>query len=115
MTKSSTEAELVALSDSTNVALHTLWFLRSQGYTIPHAILYQDNKSCMALIDKGRSTSDLTKHIQIRYFWVTQTVREGAAVIEYCPTEEMFSNLLTKPLQGKQFYGERLAMTGWVS
>ena len=49
-TKSSSESELVGLSDS---AGHVIWvrnFLIAQGYTIPAAKIYQDNKSTIALI-----------------------------------------------------------------
>jgi replicative superfamily II helicase len=114
VTKSSTEAELVALSDSANVPIHIARFLRAQGYAVPSVILYQDNKSAMALIAKGYSTSDLTKHISLRYFWVTEKVQDGTVVLVYCPTLEMHSNSLTKPVQGKQFIKERAGMTGWM-
>ena len=114
VTKSSTEAELVALSDSANVPIHIARFLRAQGYVVPPVILYQDNKSAMALISRGYSTSDLTKHISLRYFWVTEKVKDRTAVIVYCPTGDMHSNSLTKPVQGKQFIKERAGMTGWM-
>ena len=43
VTKSSTEAELVALSDSCNQGLHVRKFLQSQGHAVGAIILYQDN------------------------------------------------------------------------
>jgi hypothetical protein len=114
VTKSSTEAELVALFDSANVPIHIARFLRAQGYAVPPVILYQDNKSAMALIAKGYSTSDLTKHISLRYFWVKEKVQDGTVDLVYCPTPEMHSNSLTKPVQGKHFIKERAGMTGWM-
>jgi hypothetical protein len=68
VTKSGTEAELVAASDSANVPIHIARFLRAQGYTIPSVILYQDNKSVITQFQRGYSTSDLTKHISLLYF-----------------------------------------------
>jgi exosome complex RNA-binding protein Rrp4 len=111
--KSSTEGELIAGSDSCNVPLHLAEFLRYQGYTVPPVILYQDNKSAIALFARGYSTSDLTKHISIRYFWIKERTDAGEVVIVYCPTAMMFANVLTKPLGGRQFLLERDAVTGW--
>ena len=57
VTKSSTEAELVCASDSGNQVLHLRQFLINQGYPSTPAIMYQDNMSTIALIEKGMSTS----------------------------------------------------------
>jgi hypothetical protein len=113
VSKSSAEAELIAASDSTNVPLHIANFLRDQGYIIPPVILYQDNKSTISLLGRGYSTSDLTKHISIRYFWIKERTVENELVIEFCPSARMFANVLTKPLGGRQFLAERNSITGW--
>lgn len=52
--KSSTEAELVALSASANQGLHMRNFLIDQGYTDCGPVtMYQVNMSCMALVTEG--------------------------------------------------------------
>jgi hypothetical protein len=114
VSKSSTEAELIAASDSANVPLHIACFLRDQGYTIPAVVLYQDNKSAISLLARGYSSSDLTKHISLRYFWIKERTDGGEMIIEYCPTEIMYANVLTKPIGGKQFIAERDAISGWT-
>jgi hypothetical protein len=48
VTKSSTEAELVGLSDSANQGFHIRNFIIAQGHDIGPLVLYQDNLSCMA-------------------------------------------------------------------
>jgi len=53
VTKYSTEAELVALSDSVSQSIHMRNFLIAQGYVMGPVIVYQDNMSCMALVKKG--------------------------------------------------------------
>ena len=113
VTKSSTEAELVALSDSANQAFHIRNFIIAQGHSIGPVVLYQDNLSCMALVEKGRSSSERTRHISIRYYWVKERVESGEAVVEHLRTEKMFANILTKPLQGSQFQEERRGLTNW--
>jgi hypothetical protein len=114
VTKSSTEAELVAASDSAGVSLHIANFLRNQRYSVQPVVLFQDNKSAIALLSRGYSTSDLTKHISLRYFWIKERTADGELVIEFCPTAKMFANVLTKLLGGRQFLAERNAITGWI-
>ena len=113
VTKSSTEAELVGLSDSANQGIFIRTFLIAQGYKMGPVIIYQDNQSCMALVGRGRSRAERTRHIQIRYFWVKERVDTGEVRVEYLRSEDMYTNVLTKPLQGSQFQRERGGLTGW--
>ncbi len=48
VTKSSTEAELVGLSDSAAQAIHLRNFIMGQGYIIGLVVIFQDNLICMA-------------------------------------------------------------------
>ena len=114
VTKSSTEAELIAPSDSANQGLYLRNFLLAQGYAMKPVVLYQDNTSCMALVERGRSGAERTRHISIRYFWVRERVENGEAVIRHKGTKDMYANVLTKPLQGAQFLYERMCLTGWA-
>ena len=113
VTKSSTEAELVGLSDSANQGIFVRTFLIAQGYKMEPVTIYQDNQSCMALVERGRSGAERTRHIQIRYFWVKERVVTGEVRVEYLRSEDMYANVLTKPLQGSQFQRERDGLTGW--
>jgi len=101
--KSSTEAELVTLSDTMSLAAFQLNFLESLGYDVKPGILYQDNISTMRLAENGRSNSDRTKHIKIRYFFVKQYLDSGEFEMVHCPTDLMVADILTKPLQGDSF------------
>jgi hypothetical protein len=74
--------------------------------------VYQDNMSTMALIERGRSAAERTRHIDILYFWLKERLNTGESIIKHLGTEEMYANLLTKPVQGSQFATEREALTG---
>ena len=115
VSKSSMEAELVGLSDSANQGLHARNFLVRQGYRMAPVTVYQDNMSCMAIIARGRSGAERTRHIAIRYFWANERVDNGEMKIEDKGTKEMYANVLTKPLQGSQFVYERSCLTGWAT
>jgi len=112
VTKSSTEAELVTASDASSLIAYQLNFLQSLGLEFQPAILYQDNMSTMRLIDNGRSNSDRTKHIKLRYFFIKQYVDSGEFSVTYCPTEAMVADILTKPLHGEQFLKLRALLLG---
>ena len=103
VSKSSTEAELIGLSDSASQVIWTRDFLIGQGYQLDAATIYQDNMSTMALVKKGQSNSERSRHINIRYFFVKDRVEQGDVKIEYKPTGEMIADVLTKPLQGSLF------------
>ena len=57
----------------------------------------------IALAEKGRSTSDRTRHINIRYFFIKDKINSNELRIEYLPTEDMKADVWTKPLQGELF------------
>ena len=103
VTKSSTEAELVAISDALSQILWTREFLLSQSLPVGPAIIFQDNKSTIALATKGRSTSERSRHIKIRYFFVQHYIASNEIRLEYLPTGEMVADILTKSLHGSLF------------
>ncbi len=102
--KSSTEAEIIAVDDVLPQLLWTRLFLQEQGYDFGESILYQDNKSAMLLEENGKaSSSKRTRHLNIRFFYITDQIQQGIVKVEYCPTDLMTANYFTKPLQGAKF------------
>ena len=103
-TRSSTEAELVGVNDAMALVLWCRLFIMGQGFDVHDNIVFQDNQSTMLLSTNGRhSSGKKTRHIEIRYYFITDHVRRKNIKIAYCPTEEMVSDFFTKPLQGTQF------------
>ena len=103
-TRSSTEAELVGVDQPLPLILWSRLFSQSQGITIDDNILYQDNESAIRMEKNGKaSCTKRTKHIEIRYFYITDKVKSGEINIEHCPTKEMIGDYFTKPLAGSLF------------
>eukprot|EP00980_Cylindrotheca_fusiformis_P025651 scaffold14334_cov100-Cylindrotheca_fusiformis.AAC.1 len=103
-TRSSTEAELVGVNDAMSLILWTRNFLEAQGYTVTDNVVWQDNQSAMLLENNGtRSSSKRTRHLEIRYFFVTDNIKRGRMTVQYCPTDDMIADFFTKPLQGAKF------------
>ena len=115
-TRSSTESELVAVDDCMPAICWTRYFLEAQGYSVTENIVYQDNKSAILLEKNGKaSSSKRTKHINIRFFFVTDRVAQKELNVEWCPTEEMIGDFFTKPLQGALFKKFRDLIMGVTS
>ena len=104
-TKSSTEAELVALSDYIPYHIWMIIFLRHQEYKIKNKILYQDNQSAIKMEVNGRnSCTGNSRHIDIRYFLIHDRIKKVNLDVVY--------RFFTKPLQGKTFKKFRSAIMG---
>eukprot|EP00957_Ditylum_brightwellii_P026115 1974560-Ditylum_brightwellii.AAC.1 len=41
-----------------------------------------------------------TKHIKNRYFMIKDKIGQGEVIIQYCPTDDMWTDINTKALQG---------------
>ena len=102
--KSSTEAEVIGVSDILPYNLWTIYFLEAQGYELSENILYQNNQSAIRLEKNGlKSAGSKSRHINIRFFWIKDCAMREEITIIYCPTYRMLADFLTKPLQGKLF------------
>jgi hypothetical protein len=103
-TRSSTEAELVAVNDVLPQVIWTRKFLMAQGIKIHNNTLFQDNRSAILLENNGKASSGKrTRHIDIRYFFIKDRIEKGEVSIEHCGTDKMFADFFTKPLQGGLF------------
>ena len=69
-TKSSTEEEVVGISDYLTYNIWICLFMGAKGYDIKQNILFQDNQSEMKMEKNGRkSCTGNSRHIYIRYFF----------------------------------------------
>jgi hypothetical protein len=103
-TKSSTEAELVSIDDVISKVLWTKLFLEAQGFTPKLNVIYRDNRSSMKLELNGKASSGKrTRHFHIKYFYITDLIKRKEVSIEYCPTDTMVADYMTKPTLGRKF------------
>jgi hypothetical protein len=113
--KSSTESELVGVDDMMPIMLWTCYFLLAQGYGIVENLSLQDNKSSILLEQNGKAlSSKRTRHINIRFFFITDRVNMKEISIGWCPTKKMVADFMTKSLQGSHFKNLRDYIMGRV-
>jgi len=100
--KSSTEAELIACSDSISIIYSIKNIMEFLNMKVDRIIIHQDNQSTIKLINNKHPTTQRSKHIDIRYFFLRDR-NENEFKIKYCPTEDMIADLLTKYINNHQF------------
>jgi hypothetical protein len=103
--RSSTQAELIAVDDRIGKVLWTKRFIEAQGFEVKLNIVYQDNTSTMKLENNGKASSGKrTRHFDIKYFYVTDLIARDEVEVIYCPTDDMLADYMTKALTGSKFH-----------
>jgi hypothetical protein len=78
-------------------------FLESQGYPIKENILYRDNRSAILLKSNWhKSVGRRSRHLNIRLFFITDQQEKGNLKVEFCLTNLMQGDYMSKPLHGKK-------------
>ena len=49
------------------------------------------------------SAGKRSRALNVRYFFLTDQVEKENLSIEYCPTDVMWADFMSKPLQGEKF------------
>lgn len=107
--KSSTEAELIAISDALPTLIWHRELMIEQGMIPPTTpvTIHEDNQSTIALIRRGKPASESTRHINIRHFFISDRCLLNEVRVVYIPTEEQVADYFTKGLVGRIFYSLR--------
>ncbi|KAG8972950.1 hypothetical protein FRC05_009366 [Tulasnella sp. 425] len=97
--KSSTEAEFYGASFAGSEIKWLCNFLQELGYSFPSPCpLLVNNQSTIQVLNDAVHHSRM-KHIPVAEFWIRDEVTKVKSIsIQYCPTEEMPADLLTKSL-----------------
>ncbi|GMF89596.1 unnamed protein product [Phytophthora fragariaefolia] len=72
------------------------------GLQRKQTVLYDDNQAAIAVI-KANTGDYKVKGIDLKYHKIRDNYEKGAFALEYCPSEEMLADILTKPLGPTQF------------
>ena len=83
-TRSSTEAELLAVDDVIVMVLWTQLSLEQQGYVVRRNIIFQDNQSAIQLETTGRrSAGKRLRALNVPYFFLADNVEKGIVEVMY--------------------------------
>jgi hypothetical protein len=82
-----------------------LWIrnlLHEIGFEQQTTLIQQDNQSTIALANNLTNHSR-TKHIDIAHHFIRKQIEQKNIELQYCPTSEIISDILTKPLGRLKF------------
>jgi len=114
VTKSSCEAEIIALSDVVSLVIWVRDLLKTIGmHDGKPVVIREDNKAAIDMVNDGATTSDRTKHVHIRNNFIGQFIDSNDIDIEYCPTRVTVADIYTKPLPKAQFVYLRDYLLGY--
>ena len=105
ITLSSTEAEYVALTHSSKDIIWIHKILAEFSSIFPSSLpttLFCDNQGAIRL-SKDSTFHGRTKHIDVHFHFIRQTVSQGHLNLIYCPTDDMIADTFTKPLARFKF------------
>ena len=73
---------------------------------------WEDNHSCIKVAESPKFTPR-TKHIALKYHHFRQFVSNKTIIIKPIDTKEQLADILTKPINEKQFAYLRKKIIGW--
>ncbi len=97
--QSSSEAEYMALSSAAKEAiwLSKIFAVAESESDRRPVLIFVDNQGAIKM-SKNDSSSTRTKHIDIQYHFVRDSLAKKLLSIDFCATQEMAADILTKPL-----------------
>ena len=72
----------------------------------------QDNTSTIQFEKNGRLQGKQTRHVEIKYVYISEQIKEGHIQVLYCPTKQIVADYFSKPLQGSLFQIHRNTIMG---
>ena len=105
ITLSSTEAEYVALTHASKDAIWIQKLINELSSIFSSKLpttLHCDNQGAICL-SKDSTFHGRTKHIDVHFHFIRQTISNGHITLKYCPTDEMIADIFTKSLTHVKF------------
>ena len=95
---SSTEAEFIAVSETGQEILWLRKLMNDFMEAANEINVYEDNQSTIKQLESEK-LEKRSKHIDTKFEFVKDMVKNKIINIIYCPTEHMIADMMTKPLQ----------------
>ena len=80
-----------------------------KGNSVGPTVMMEDNQGMIAMARNPVSHAR-TKHTDIHYHYVREAVQKKVISLNYCPSENMTADILTKPLARGRFESLRSLM-----
>jgi hypothetical protein len=111
--KSAGKAQLIAHNKVGDLVEWAKQMLEELGYIQGKIPMLVDSTCAMQMLKQGTGSFKRAKHIKVRYFWLKDLIDNGIIELIYTPTEELVTDILTKPLLGWKFQYLLYKFLGW--
>ena len=109
----SAEAEYMALADAAKEVIWLKGHMDFFGIPIQSAItIYEDNQSTIAMA-RNPVIHQKTKHIDTRFHFIRDLITSNVVQVQYCPSEKMIADILTKALPKVKFEALQALLSGY--
>ena len=100
------------MSAAVQEALHLRSLLLDFGVKCSEPIIIkEDNQSCIKMC-RNPVMQKRSKHIDVKFHFIRERIEDGTIQLEYCPTELMQADLLTKALTFQKVEKHRNSIMG---
>jgi hypothetical protein len=110
VTLSTAEAKYVTATHTAKEAIWLCQLLSDIHPSAPTCIPLHCNNQAAIKLATNNNYHTRTKHIDVCYCFICQTVKQGAITLAYCPTKDMVANVLTKALPCWKVVAHALAL-----
>jgi hypothetical protein len=108
ISRSSLEAEYIALSQGCQNVLWILKLLKQIAHPVSTVPVYIDNQGAIESTKNG-THSERTKHIDVAYKYGRELLQAKVISLVWCPTDNMTADILTKALGWEKLERFRIA------
>ena len=99
VTLSSAEAEYMGLADEAQEVIYLRRLLEEIGYPqVGATLIWEDNKAAILAAEGETSSAGRMKHVDIKFRFLAEKIKEGVLRIRYRPTDLNYADLMTKSL-----------------
>ena len=100
VTTSSTEAELLAISQTAKESIYLSRLMKALNLAVPEPLTIEcDNaQTIRLLVDKSTKLQTKLQHVDIHSHWLRQEVQRGTIAVRWVSTKQMIADGLTKSL-----------------
>ena len=106
---SSTEAEFIAAAETVKELLYLKSLLDILLKNNSVIVLHMDNQSALSIIKNGQFNKR-SKHIDVRFHFINEKVREGLIQVKYLCSENNVADIFTKALNAVKFQKHKNVM-----
>jgi len=105
--------ELYALHNGLPTALFLHELLTEIGFPQEPIIVFEDNKSLIDLLKRGKISTGATRHIAAKFYWAKDLILSKLITLRHCPTLLMIADIFTKDLPGPVFHRLSSRLRSW--